>query len=200
MHIVILLISTAFTFNKLGHCPMALQYYTLKLEFKEISQHNFKQNSQWGKWLFIKSKASEWLGYIYNRNCCLNGRKCCGLHCIQDTSAIYMPRFQRLLHGNAAEFAQKSMSDNIRKKAIFEKKMQKLLKIYQNLTFCKFDSNVAKWECFYSHYKKIPVSLSFIVTEIWPGQNTNLKSVFFWPKLQKFWQNWILIFFVAQLQ
>ena len=26
--------------------------------------------------------------------------------------------------------------------------------------------------------QKIPVSLSFIVTEIWPGQNTNLKSVF----------------------
>ena len=31
-----------------------------------------------------------------------------------------------------------------------------------------------------------PVSLSFIVTEIWPGQNTNSKSVFFWPKLQQF--------------
>ena len=33
--------------------------------------------------------------------------------------------------------------------------------------------------------QKIPVSLSFIVTEIWPGQNTNSKSVF-WPKLPKF--------------
>ena len=33
--------------------------------------------------------------------------------------------------------------------------------------------------------QKIPVSLSFIVTEIWPGQNTNSKS-FFWPKLPKF--------------
>ena len=42
MHIVILFTSAAFTFNKLGNCPMALQYYTLKLEFKEISQQNFK--------------------------------------------------------------------------------------------------------------------------------------------------------------
>ena len=32
--------------------------------------------------------------------------------------------------------------------------------------------------------QKIPVSLSFIVTEIWPGQNTNSKSGF-WPKLPK---------------
>ena len=46
MHIAILFTSTAFTFNELGHCPMALQYYTLKLELKEISQQNFKQNSQ----------------------------------------------------------------------------------------------------------------------------------------------------------
>ena len=42
MHIAILFTSTAFTFNKLGHCPMALQYYTLKLELKEISQQHFK--------------------------------------------------------------------------------------------------------------------------------------------------------------
>ena len=34
--------------------------------------------------------------------------------------------------------------------------------------------------------QKIPVSLSFIVTEIWPGQNTNLKIVVFWPKLLQF--------------
>ena len=35
--------------------------------------------------------------------------------------------------------------------------------------------------------QKIPVSLSFIVTEIWPGQNTNLKSVFFGQNFQNFW-------------
>ena len=58
-------------------------------------------------------------------------------------------------------------------------KLPKLLKIYQNLTFCKFDPDVAHWECFLLTLRKIPVSLSFIVTEIWPGQNTNLKSVFF---------------------
>ena len=33
--------------------------------------------------------------------------------------------------------------------------------------------------------QKIPVSLSFIVTEIWPGQNANLKSVFFLAKTSK---------------
>ena len=37
--------------------------------------------------------------------------------------------------------------------------------------------------------QKIPVSLSFIVTEIWPEQNTNLKSVFFLPKLKPFLHN-----------
>ena len=41
------------------------------------------------------------------------------------------------------------MSDNIRNKAIFEIKIEKkMLKIYQNLTFCIFDSNVAQLECF----------------------------------------------------
>ena len=30
MHTAILLVNLAFTFNTLGHCPMALQYYTLK--------------------------------------------------------------------------------------------------------------------------------------------------------------------------
>ena len=63
-------------------------------------------------------------------------------------------------------------------------KLQKLLKIYQNLKFCIFDSNVAQWECFLLKLQKI-WCLSFIVTEIWPGQNTNSKSVFFWPKLPK---------------
>ena len=42
MHVAILFTSLAFTFNKLGHCPMALQYYTLKTKLKEISQQNFK--------------------------------------------------------------------------------------------------------------------------------------------------------------
>ena len=31
MHIVILFISQAFTFNKLGHCHMGLQHYILKI-------------------------------------------------------------------------------------------------------------------------------------------------------------------------
>ena len=38
IHIAILFTSTAFTFNKMGQCPMALQYYTLKLELKEIKK------------------------------------------------------------------------------------------------------------------------------------------------------------------
>ena len=42
MHITILFTSTAFTFNSLGHCPMALQCYTFKTKIKEISQQNFK--------------------------------------------------------------------------------------------------------------------------------------------------------------
>ena len=42
MYTAILFTSTAFTFNELGYFPMALQYNTLKLELKEISQHNFK--------------------------------------------------------------------------------------------------------------------------------------------------------------
>ena len=42
MHITILFTRTAFTFNSLGHCPMALQCYTFKTKIKEISQQNFK--------------------------------------------------------------------------------------------------------------------------------------------------------------
>ena len=43
--------------------------------------------------------------------------------------------------------------------------------------------------------QKTPAILGCIVTEIWPGQNTNLKSVFFFGQnFQNFWQNWILIF------
>ena len=34
--------------------------------------------------------------------------------------------------------------------------------------------------------QKTPAILGCIVTEIWPGQNTNLKNGFFWPKLPKF--------------
>ena len=52
------------------------------------------------------------------------------------------------------------MGDNIRNKAIFEIKMQKLLK--------------NNW------------SLSFIVTAKWPGQNTILKSGFFCQQFQPF--------------
>ena len=33
--------------------------------------------------------------------------------------------------------------------------------------------------------QKTPAILGCIVTEIWPRQNTNSKSVFFWPKLPK---------------
>ena len=102
----------------------------------------------------------------------------------QDTSVVYMPHFQRLPHRIAAEFVKNCMSDNIRNNAIFETKLQKLLKIYQNLTFFKFYPEVAQWECFCSHYKKFRW-LSFIVTKIWPGQDTNSKSGF-WPKLQQF--------------
>ena len=42
MHVAILFTSLAFTFNKLGHCLMALQYYTLKTKLKEISEQNIK--------------------------------------------------------------------------------------------------------------------------------------------------------------
>ena len=42
MHITILFTSIDFTFNTLGHCPMALQCYTLKTKMKEISQQIFK--------------------------------------------------------------------------------------------------------------------------------------------------------------
>ena len=59
--------------------------------------------------------------------CCLNGRKCWGLHYIQDTNVVYIPRFQRLPHKIATEFAKKKcMSDNIRNKAIFEIKIAKI--------------------------------------------------------------------------
>ena len=34
--------------------------------------------------------------------------------------------------------------------------------------------------------QKTPAILGCIVTEIWPGQNENSKSVFFWPKLPTF--------------
>ena len=36
MHIAILFTNLAFTFNKLGHCPMALQRYTLKRNLKKL--------------------------------------------------------------------------------------------------------------------------------------------------------------------
>ena len=39
MHITNLFTSTAFTFDTLGHCPMAL---TLKTKINKISQQNFK--------------------------------------------------------------------------------------------------------------------------------------------------------------
>ena len=42
MHITILFTSTAFTFNTLGHCPLALQCSTLKTKIKEISQQILK--------------------------------------------------------------------------------------------------------------------------------------------------------------
>ena len=71
-------------------------------------------------------------------------------------------------------------------------KLQKLLKIYQ-----KFDIlQIWPWLCtmgmFLLTLKNIPVSLSFIVTEIWPGQNINSKSVFLVKTLTifskiKFW-------------
>ena len=35
MHIAILFTSIVYTFNKLGHCPMALQYYTLKTKLRK---------------------------------------------------------------------------------------------------------------------------------------------------------------------
>ena len=60
------------------------------------------------------------------------------------------------------------MSDNITNKAICE---IKIAKNAQNLTFCKIDSDVAQWG-------KIPVSLPFIVIEIWPEQNRNSNGDF----------------------
>ena len=64
-------------------------------------------------------------------------------------------------------------------------KLQKLLKIYQNLTFCKFNPNVAKWECFYSHYKKFRC-LYLLELPRSGLDKTQIQKVFFWPKLPKF--------------
>ena len=105
---------------------------------------------------------------------------------------LFIKRGQnRCCSRNAAEFEKKSMSDNIRNKAIFE---IKIAKIAQNLP--KIDI-LQIWRCtmgmFLLTLQKNPVSLSFIVTEIWPGQNTNSKSGFFGQNFQNFWQNWILI-------
>ena len=88
------------------------------------------------------------------------------------------------------------MSDNIRKKAIFE------IEIAQNLS--KFDIlQIWPWRCtmgmFLLVQQKIPVSLSFMVTEILPGQNTNSKSVFL-AKTSKIFGKIEFWFFVAQLQ
>ena len=86
------------------------------------------------------------------------------------------------------------MSDNIRNKTIFETKIAKIAKKLPKSNFLK------KWlqRCTMGMssltLQKTPAILGCIVTEIWPGQNTNLKSVFFGQNFQNFWQNWILIF------
>ena len=77
------------------------------------------------------------------------------------------------------------MSDNITKRPFLKTKLQNLLKIYQNLTFCKFDSNVAKWQCFYSHYKKSQVSIFYSYRDLaWTKHK--FKKCFFWLKLPQF--------------
>ena len=91
------------------------------------------------------------------------------------------------------------MSDNIRNKAIFE---IKIAKIAQNLP--KIDIlQIWPWRCtmgmFLLTLQKNPVFLSFIVTEIWPGQNTNSKSGFL-AKTSKIFGKIEFWFFVAQLQ
>ena len=92
---------------------------------------------------------------------------------------LFIKRGQdRCCSRNAAEFGKKTMSDNIRNKAIFE---IKIAKIAQNLP--KIDIlQIWLWRCtmgmFLLTLQKNSVSLSFIVTEIWPRQNTNSKSGF----------------------
>ena len=108
-----------------------------------------------------------------------------------------MPRFQRLPQGfdfhtgSMLNLPNNSMSDNIRNKAIFEIKIcSKSTKIWHfaYLTLTLYNGNV-----FANTTKKNPVSLSFIVTEIWPGQN-KFKKCFFFGQNLNCWQNWILIF------
>ena len=86
------------------------------------------------------------------------------------------------------------MSDNIRNKKIFETKIAKIAKKYQNLTFWKNDSNVHNGNVFANTTKNSGDSRMYSYWDLaWTKHK--FKKWFFGKNFQNFRQNWILIFF-----
>ena len=77
-------------------------------------------------------------------------------------------------------------------RGLLKSKLQKLLKIYQNLTFCKFNSNVAQWECFCSHYKQCWCLYLLQLSKF--GLDKTQIQIFLAKTSTIFSKNWILIF------
>ena len=110
-------------------------------------------------------------------------------------SAVYEAWSNPVLqHKRRWIWKKKSMSDNIRNKAIFEIKTAKIAQNVPTIDILQ----IWLWRCtmgmFLLTLQKIPVSLPVTVTEIWPGQKHKFKKWFFGQNFQNFCQNWILIF------